>query len=132
MLYLKMLAKTEVVERNALKFFKSGNTIRSHFLTLSLDGMPHSCVQGKVIVGRSVVDESMLTGESLPVFKEEGLFVSTGTVWMGNVVKGVENGLKMDEGFKCTNTSNIWLWTCDCYGSTSKSKQSLNLHNLAI
>ena len=31
------------------------------------------------------MDESMLTGESLPVFKEEGLFVSAGTVWMGNI-----------------------------------------------
>ncbi|KAL7596277.1 hypothetical protein Lser_V15G30947 [Lactuca serriola] len=30
--------------------------------------------KGKVIAGRSVVDESMLIGESLPVFKEEGLF----------------------------------------------------------
>jgi Cu2+-exporting ATPase len=41
-------------------------------------------VDGKVIAGRSVVDESMLTGESLPVFKEEGLAVSAGTVnWDG-------------------------------------------------
>ncbi|CAH1449535.1 unnamed protein product [Lactuca virosa] len=41
-------------------------------------------VDGKVIAGRSVVDESMLTGESLPVFKEEGLFVSAGTInWDG-------------------------------------------------
>lgn len=41
-------------------------------------------VDGKVIAGRSVVDESMLTGESLPVFKERGLNVSAGTVnWDG-------------------------------------------------
>lgn len=43
-------------------------------LTLEIPG------QGRVIAGRSVVDESMLTGESLPVFKEEGLPVSAGTM----------------------------------------------------
>ncbi|XP_010535751.1 PREDICTED: copper-transporting ATPase PAA2, chloroplastic [Tarenaya hassleriana] len=41
-------------------------------------------VDGRVVAGRSVVDESMLTGESLPVFKEEGCPVSAGTVnWDG-------------------------------------------------
>ncbi|XP_014501464.1 copper-transporting ATPase PAA2, chloroplastic [Vigna radiata var. radiata] len=41
-------------------------------------------IDGKVISGRSVVDESMLTGESLPVFKEKGLTVSAGTInWDG-------------------------------------------------
>ncbi|KAK4801562.1 hypothetical protein SAY86_022049 [Trapa natans] len=41
-------------------------------------------VDGKIIAGRSVVDESMLTGESLPVFKEKGLGVSAGTInWDG-------------------------------------------------
>ncbi|XP_058199047.1 copper-transporting ATPase PAA2, chloroplastic isoform X3 [Rhododendron vialii] len=39
---------------------------------------------GIVLAGRSVVDESMLSGESLPVFKEEGLRVSSGTInWDG-------------------------------------------------
>ncbi|KAL9444981.1 hypothetical protein AB3S75_018054 [Citrus x aurantiifolia] len=41
-------------------------------------------VDGRVLAGRSVVDESMLSGESLPVFKEEGFTVSAGTInWDG-------------------------------------------------
>ncbi|KAL9252219.1 Copper-transporting ATPase PAA2, chloroplastic-like protein [Drosera capensis] len=37
-------------------------------------------VDGMVVAGRSVVDESMFTGESIPVFKQAGLLFSSGTV----------------------------------------------------
>ncbi|KAM1141548.1 hypothetical protein EV1_041113 [Malus domestica] len=41
-------------------------------------------MDGRVVAGRSVVDESMLTGESLLVFKEKDLTVSAGTInWDG-------------------------------------------------
>nr|XP_043627813.1 copper-transporting ATPase PAA2, chloroplastic [Erigeron canadensis] len=57
--------------------------VRVGDLVLVLPGETIS-VDGKVVAGRSVVDESMLTGESLPVFKEEGLLVSAGTInWDG-------------------------------------------------
>lgn len=44
-------------------------------------------VDGVVIEGRGDVDESMLTGESLPVFKEEGSTVSGGTILQDGFLK---------------------------------------------
>ncbi len=44
-------------------------------------------VDGRVIEGSSSVDESMLTGESLPVQKSKGLTVMSGSVSTDNVLK---------------------------------------------
>ena len=44
-------------------------------------------VDGTVIEGTSAVDESALTGESLPVDKQEGSFVSAGTVNRSGFIK---------------------------------------------
>jgi cation transport ATPase len=44
-------------------------------------------LQGNVIAGSSFVDESMLTGESLPVAKEIGRPVFSGTVnWVRYII----------------------------------------------
>jgi P-type Cu2+ transporter len=43
-------------------------------------------VDGKVVVGQSTVDESMLTGESVFVFKEPGNTVSAGTINQSGVI----------------------------------------------
>ncbi|KAK9158569.1 hypothetical protein Scep_005143 [Stephania cephalantha] len=49
---------------------------------------------GKVHAGRNVVDESMLTGEFLPVFKEKGLIVSAETVnWIRSVLEEILQAL---------------------------------------
>ncbi len=37
-------------------------------------------VDGRIVMGQTTVDESMLTGESIPVFKSLGDFVSAGTI----------------------------------------------------
>ncbi|MGA1283567.1 MAG: heavy metal translocating P-type ATPase [Prochlorothrix sp.] len=43
-------------------------------------------VDGKVIAGQGTVDESMLTGESLPVLKQSGEMVSAGTLNLSGVL----------------------------------------------
>lgn len=53
-------------------------------------------VDGSVVAGRSAVDESMLTGEPMPVAKTRGAIVSAGTVnWEGPIkIKASATGAK--------------------------------------
>jgi Cu+-exporting ATPase len=68
-----------LVVRVATEQVKAGDCL----LVLPGETIP---VDGKVAAGRSVVDESMVTGEPLPVPKSKGLAVSAGTVnWEGPI-----------------------------------------------
>eukprot|EP00850_Spirogloea_muscicola_P015457 SM000118S25600 [mRNA] locus=s118:244016:252177:- [translate_table: standard] len=62
-------------------------------LVLPGDTIP---VDGVVVLGRSAVDESMFTGEAMPVPKEKGMKVLSGTVnWEGAIrVKATATGAK--------------------------------------
>ncbi|KAG0615219.1 hypothetical protein M758_5G024200 [Ceratodon purpureus] len=53
-------------------------------------------VDGKIVVGRSAVEEAMLTGEPLPVPKSKGDSVSAGTInWEGPIkVQAISTGAK--------------------------------------
>ncbi|KAK4353264.1 hypothetical protein RND71_028782 [Anisodus tanguticus] len=72
-------SSTDVVDSDAICIEVPTDDIRVGDSLLVLPGeiIP---VDGRVVAGRSVVDESMLTGESLPVFKEKGVSVSAGTI----------------------------------------------------
>ncbi|XP_060208597.1 copper-transporting ATPase PAA2, chloroplastic isoform X2 [Lycium barbarum] len=72
-------SSTDVVGSDAICIEVPTDDIRvgDSLLVLPGETIP---VDGRVVAGRSVVDESMLTGESLPVFKEKGVPVSAGTI----------------------------------------------------
>ncbi|CAN4076748.1 unnamed protein product [Withania somnifera] len=72
-------SSTDVVGSDAICIEVPTDDIRvgDSLLVLPGETIP---VDGRVIAGQSVVDESMLTGESLPVFKEKGVSVSAGTI----------------------------------------------------
>ncbi|KAF3648489.1 Copper-transporting ATPase PAA2, chloroplastic [Capsicum annuum] len=72
-------SSTDVVDSDAICIEVPTDDIRvgDSLLVLPGETIP---VDGRVVAGRSVVDESMLTGESLPVFKENADSVSAGTI----------------------------------------------------
>ncbi|KAK9098385.1 hypothetical protein Syun_025430 [Stephania yunnanensis] len=64
-------------ERKARRMLLSGSLGSQKQIESDRKKLPQ---RGKVLVGRSVVNESMLTGESIPVFEEKSLTVSAETV----------------------------------------------------
>ncbi|VFQ82338.1 unnamed protein product [Cuscuta campestris] len=79
-------SSSEVVSSDAIYIEVPTDDIRvgDSLLVLPGETIP---VDGNVVAGRSVVDESMLTGESLPVFKEKELSVSAGTINWDSPIK---------------------------------------------
>ncbi|VFQ97764.1 unnamed protein product [Cuscuta campestris] len=79
-------SSSEVVSSDAIYIEVPTDDIRvgDSLLVLPGETIP---VDGNVVAGRSVVDESMLTGESLPVFKEKDLSVSAGTINWDSPIK---------------------------------------------
>ncbi|KAJ3673650.1 hypothetical protein LUZ60_005642 [Juncus effusus] len=72
-----------IISKNAISIEVPVDEVRTGDSVLVLPGETIP-VDGKVKRGKSYVDESMLTGESLPVFKDTGFPVFAGTVnWDG-------------------------------------------------
>ncbi|MCO5596577.1 hypothetical protein L7F22_050642 [Adiantum nelumboides] len=98
-----------VIEEDGLSSNQSGDLLAGHALSVNVPTdhvRPGDCVlvlpgetisvDGSVVAGRSAVDESMLTGEPMPVSKTMGSTVSAGTVnWEGPIkVKASATGAK--------------------------------------
>lgn len=76
---LDLSPKTALVERDGQQIAIPTEQVRVGDLVILRPGASVP-VDGEVIQGRSAVDESMLTGESLPVEKEPGSMLHAGTV----------------------------------------------------
>ena len=76
---MRLAPKTAVVERNGQEITVPATELRPGdvFLVRPGEGIP---ADGTVLEGTSAVNESALTGESIPVDKEPGSGVSSGTV----------------------------------------------------
>jgi len=76
---LDLTPKTAIVLKNGIEKRVDSDSIEKYDLVKIMPGesLP---VDGEVIEGQSSVDESSLTGESVPVFKEIGSTVYSGTI----------------------------------------------------
>lgn len=76
---VKLRPKTATVLRNGKEIEIDTADINKGDIVVIKSGMSIP-VDGKVVTGSGNVDEAAITGESMPVFKEEGSTVSSGTV----------------------------------------------------
>ena len=81
--FARLVGKSEINQDEGIQIparqVKSGEWIR----VLAGEQFP---VDGKIIKGETTVDESLLTGESLPVLKSEGEQICAGTINQGDMV----------------------------------------------
>ncbi len=76
---MELAPKTAIIEKNSVEIKIDIEDIQIGDIVIIKPGMAVS-VDGKIVSGSSYVDESMLTGESVPVSKKEGDDVFSGTL----------------------------------------------------
>ncbi len=87
-----MLPGTAIVERNGDEMEIASKQVKKGDIVIVKPGL-RIAVDGTVVSGEAAVDESMLTGESLPVFKEVDSKVSGGTVCKDGYLKITATGI---------------------------------------
>ena len=75
--FARLVGKVNTAEDTGLKIPVEQIRLQEWVKVLPGEKIP---VDGEIIKGQSTIDESMLTGESIPVTKEEGDTVSAGTI----------------------------------------------------
>lgn len=76
---MELAPKTAILVRDGVEVTVAAEEVELGDTVIVKPGM-HIPVDGTVMNGYTSVDESMLTGESIPVEKQEGDFVYSGTV----------------------------------------------------
>ena len=89
---LRLQPKTATVERNGLRIELAIEQLQLDdvFIVRPGDSVP---VDGEVLDGTSSVDESLLTGESLPLAKRAGSRVFTGTINQQGLLRCIATGV---------------------------------------
>lgn len=83
---MELAPKTAILERDGVEVTVAAEEVEPGDTVIVKPGM-HIPVDGTVASGYTSVDESMLTGESIPVEKQEGDFVYSGTVNKNGAVR---------------------------------------------